>query len=155
DELDARGSSLETLRKTAPDDPLSQLLARSGPLFTEATARLHDDDAPLADRLAAAALLARHAPAREDALAFFHGQLRDGLHGAHWPEILAAAASTGDPALPEPVLDLWPQLSPLQRRLSLAALLSRPAWTTALLDAFSAGTLRPADVDATRRMQLL
>lgn len=155
DELAARRSSLDALQKTAPDDPLSQLLAQSSRLFTEATARLRDEDATLPDRLGAAALLARHAPAREDALGFFHGQLREGLHGTHWPAILAAAASTGDTTLPEPLLGLWPELSPLQRGLTLDALLARPAWTAALLEAFSAGTLRPADVDATRRMQLL
>lgn len=154
DEVEARRSSLEELQKTAPNDPLSRLLAQSSHLFTEATALLQDTNAPHSDRLAAAALLARHAPSREASLAFFHKQLQDGLH-RDWSAILAASAATGDPALPDQLLGLWPQLSPLQRNSSLDTFLSRPAWIGALLGAFSNGTLRPADIDATRRMQLL
>jgi len=155
DDALARQISLDALQTTAPNDPLSQLLAQSGRLFTEATARLKDDAAPLPDRLAAAALLARHAPNRVASLAFLREQLQAGLHEESWPNILSTTAATGAPGLPDQLLSVWPQLSPMQRALALDALLSRPAWTTGLLDAFSAGKLRPAEIDATRRMRLL
>jgi len=155
DDALARQISLDALQTAAPNDPLSRLLAQSDRLFTEATARLNDDAAPLPDRLAAAALLARDAPNRVASLAFLREQLQAGLHDESWPNILSTTAATGAPGLPDELLSVWPHLSPMQRGLSLDALLSRPAWTTALLEAFSAGTLRPAEIDATRRMRLL
>ena len=155
DELRARNNTLDGLKKAAPDDALAQLLAGSDALFTTAHTQLDNTDAPVADRLDAAALLARHAPAREAALTFLREQVKGSVLSEDWTQILARYAVTGDDALPDQLLPLWPQLSPHQRGLTLDTLMSRPAWTRALLAALPAGTLRSADIDATRRMQLL
>jgi len=154
-EMESRQLTLEGLVETAPADSFSRFLQQAEDLFTEATVRRDDDAAPLHDRLAAAALLARHAPSREASIAFLNGQLTTGLGNECWPDILATAVATADAGLADRLLALWAQLSPHQRGLALDALMSRPASTTALLAAFPAGTLRPADIDATRRMQLL
>lgn len=155
DELAARRLSLEALKKTAPGDELSLLLGRADLLFAEATARVGTAGAPPAERLAAAALLARHEPARKSALAFLREQLAAGLNAEGWPAILETCAATGDGSLPETVFQLWPRLSPLQRGLALDALMARPSWTSAILAALPAGTLKPSDFDATRRMRLI
>jgi putative membrane-bound dehydrogenase-like protein len=154
-EIEARQLTLESLVGKAPADSLSRFLREADRLFTEATARRDDAAAPLPDRLAAAALLARHAPSRESSIAFLNGQLSTELGNDRWPDILTTAVATADAGLPDRLLALWAQLSPHQRGLALDALMSRPTWTTALLAAFPAGTLRPAEIDATRRMQLL
>jgi putative membrane-bound dehydrogenase-like protein len=155
DELRARDLTLDGLKKAAPDDALARLLAGSDSVFASATSRLNAAEAPVSDRLDAAALLARHAPAREAALNFLRDQIKLAVHRVDWPSILNTYAATGDDTLPDQLLQLWPQLSPVQCGLALDGLMTRPAWTGALLDAVPAGTLRLSDIDATRRMQLL
>lgn len=155
EELEARNLDPETLRKNSTADSLSGLLGQTDRLFAEATARMNEAAAPLPEHLAAAALLARNPPSRGRALAFLSAKLASASNTEEWPAILAAFAATGDASLPDLVLKPWSQLSPEQRGLTLGTLMTRPAWTAALLAALESGTLRPADFDPTRRMQLL
>jgi putative heme-binding domain-containing protein len=137
------------------DDRLTQLLAQSARLLSEAEAALASDSAPLTDRLAAASLLTQQGENRGPALSRLGDLLSNRLDDAGWPAILGTLASSGDPNLPEKLLALWPRLSPAQRGTALDTLLGRPAWTRDLLDAMESGPLKPADFDAARRMRLL
>jgi putative membrane-bound dehydrogenase-like protein len=154
-EISARKLDLETLKKAAPEDKLSGFLMQSDRLFDEATTPLSNEKAALPDRLIAAALLTRHTPARETSLGFLRAQFSTRLNEESWPAVLATLAATGDATLSDQVVGSWPRLSPQQRGLALDTLLSREAWTTALLDSLSSGALRLSDFDATRRMRLL
>lgn len=155
DEARARQLEPDALQEAGGSDAFSQLLGQRDRLFAEASAGMDDDTAPLPGRLAAAALLSRHPPVREQAIAFLSGQLESQPHSEHWAEILSTLAATGEKSLPDSALKQWPQLSPHQRGLLLDTLMSRPLWTSKLLAGVQSGNLSPADFDATRRMQLL
>ncbi len=70
------------------------------------------------------------------------------------PEIQAAAIATlgrlGGPAVAQALFDAWPRLSPGLRSAALDVLLSRPAWSAALLTALESETLAAAEVDPAR-----
>jgi putative heme-binding domain-containing protein len=73
------------------------------------------------------------------------------------PVQLAALKTLGTfdaPGVPEEVLASWPAMTPPLRAAAADALLARPAWRGALLDAVEKGILRPADLGPVR-VQLL
>jgi len=67
-------------------------------------------------------------------------------------ETLATFDAAG---VPEAVLALWPSMTPTRRAAVLDALLARPAWRGALLDAVEKEVVRPADLDPARVQLLL
>ncbi len=74
------------------------------------------------------------------------------------PELRAAAvaalARTGNVEVPGLLLSAWASHTPALRGQILDVLISRPAWTGALLDAVEKGTIAASQVDARRRQQL-
>jgi len=149
--------SPQSLIAAAPTDRLSQLIRAADRLIAEAKATLAAHSAEPAKRNLAAVLLGRHGPTRPLALAFFAETLRDQLHSEHWSTTLSLYADlAGEQAeVATRTLALWPSLTPAQRNQVLDTLSTRPIWTRALLAAIEAKTLRPAEVDPTRRFALL
>lgn len=136
-------------------DRLTKLLDQSERLFSEARAALESDGVALSDRLAAASLLTQEGATRDQTLLRLDSLLSALLDDPAWPAIVDTLATGGDAKLPARLLALWPRLSPAQRGTALDTLMNRPAWTRELLAAMEAGTLKPADFDAGRRMRLL
>lgn len=67
-------------------------------------------------------------------------------------ELLAQFDDAGVPAL---VLDAWPSMTPQLRISAMDTLLSRPAWSAAVLGALSSGGVRQADLDPAQIQLLL
>lgn len=57
--------------------------------------------------------------------------------------------------IPPLILEAWPGMTPQLRIAALDLLLSRPAWSGAVLDAVAAGKIRPAELDPAQVRQLL
>jgi putative heme-binding domain-containing protein len=79
--------------------------------------------------------------------------------GARQPQPVQLAAletlATFDAAgVPETVLALWPAMTPSLRAAAADALLARPGWRGALLDAVEKEVVRPGDLDPTRVQRL-
>jgi len=70
-------------------------------------------------------------------------------------EAVAALSRSGDESVPELLLKAWDVVGPGTRTEMIDVLLTRPAWTMALLQAVEAGPLKPTHFDATRRQRLL
>jgi putative heme-binding domain-containing protein len=68
---------------------------------------------------------------------------------------LRALTTFPDPRVATLLLGRWPALSPALRSEAIARLLSRPEWTSALLDAVEAGTVPAAVIPPNRRALLL
>jgi putative membrane-bound dehydrogenase-like protein len=66
-----------------------------------------------------------------------------------------ALATFSDPAVATLLLARWPTLSPALRSEVIARMLSRPTWTSALLDAVEAGTVPAAVISPNRQALLL
>lgn len=156
DEVEARKETIDSLKKASADSPLASLLASLPETMKEAAARMRSKAAQLPESLASAALLSRHAPARDDAIAFLSERLQGASNGDDWKAVMTTLAATGADSLPETVSSQWPGLTPQQRGQALDALMTRPAWTESLVEALEEGEwLRPGDIDAARRMPLV
>src|SRR5690606_23852300 len=71
-----------------------------------------------------------------------------------WREVLVTLTPSGSAHLPSHVLTQWACLSPELRQLALDAMLSRGAWTQALLKALEEKSLPTRDIDAAHRLRL-
>jgi putative heme-binding domain-containing protein len=69
--------------------------------------------------------------------------------------VVARLASTNDPAIGALLLNDWKSHTPGVRAAIVDALLRRPEWTAALLDAIENRTVLPADVDSVARQRLI
>ncbi|MGC1273709.1 MAG: neutral/alkaline non-lysosomal ceramidase N-terminal domain-containing protein [Planctomycetaceae bacterium] len=115
--------------------------------------RLADASAPPAIRGTAVGLLGGPlgtAADRHDLLEWLGPQSPPALQDA----VVEALAKSGDAETPSLLLAGWASYGPRLRGVVLQALLARPAWTAALLDAASAGTLAAGDFDAASRERL-
>jgi putative membrane-bound dehydrogenase-like protein len=148
--LAARGHTLDP----APDgDALSRSLHAIGPVAAAARLSAADDTAPLSRRTAAVALLVRLPDQRPEILR----QLQTWLDPRQSAELLRAAIAgllaTGDESVPAALLAGWSSFSPAVRDAAFDALLSREAWTLAMLQSdLDRGALT---LDATRQTRLL
>lgn len=142
---------------TASNDRLSQLLINSDRLISEARAQLENPVIDLQKQSLAANLLGHHAATRTLALDYFAKSLHTQLQSESWGTLLSAFAeiAADQPTVATTTLNLWPTLTPSQRNQALDALTTRPAWTRALLTAIESKTIRPAEIDPTRRLTLL
>ncbi|MDP6207941.1 MAG: c-type cytochrome, partial [Roseibacillus sp.] len=106
------------------------------------------------DRLAAAALLAGHPGSREVAMEFLGRRISPATPPGELKVVLAVLGGTGAQEVPAILLEKWAQLSPAGRGWAVDELFSQVAWTEALLASLKGGTVRLADLDATRRLRL-
>lgn len=70
-------------------------------------------------------------------------------------EIVAAVSQSSDEQVAPLLLAAWPRFTPAVRRRTVASLLARPQWTTALLDAVAASRVSPDDLAVDQWQQLV
>ncbi len=154
DVLDRRKASLSRLN-SRPNPSIGNLLVDVQRVLDAARAIVTDESSPLADREVAIRLLARG----------FENQRQEAdLLGSFLaPQValqlqLAAIDTLGrlqSDRVPDLALARWKSQTPDVRADVLDLLLSRPAWTSRLLDAMEQQRIRPADLDAVRRERLV
>jgi putative membrane-bound dehydrogenase-like protein len=153
DALDRTGGSLKSLANA--DEPLKSSVARLGQLFSAARALASNESAPAHWRRLAIDLLARGFDHRDDDL-----KTLSSLLSPQTPDQLQSAAITSiarqrDPAAAKLLLNRWKRLTPARRDQVIDAMLGRESWTKLLLDSVENESIRPTDIDATRRQRLL
>jgi putative membrane-bound dehydrogenase-like protein len=67
---------------------------------------------------------------------------------------ISALGESRNPETAQVILDHWPRLTPAVRRAAIVALLRRPEWTRALLDAVEKGTVNRTDLGTEHWSQL-
>ena len=146
---------LDRRQDTSIDPSLLQKLA---PIFAQAQRRALAPDTQEPVRLAALRLFGR-GPQASAAADWKH--LAEHLAARHSPAIHQAVLATMRRA-PDPEgsiardwIQQWPEFSPVLRNAMLDLLLSRPGWSTALLDAVESKQLTVADIGTTARRRLL
>ena len=151
DTLGKHQQSLDTL--AAGDDALSRLLARIPMAAAVARRVAAEESTPLDHRAAAVSLLLRLPAERATAMTSLASWLSPGQPAETTRAAITALAATGDDSVPATLLAAWASYSPALRDAVFDALLSREAWTTALLTADLGG--HPPAADATRQARLL
>jgi len=148
-------SGLIEARERAKKTLALDLDASFAPVWAAARTLVADDSADLASRLAALRLLghsaARKSSDRDLLIAMLRPQVPLDLQQA----AVAAVAGTTDSKVPDLLVHDWKKHSPQVRGAILDALLSRPAWTSALLSSLEDGCVPPAEIDPARRQRLL
>ncbi len=114
-----------------------------------------DAQADQAERAAAAGLLGYNASRDIKDRDLLVGLLRPQVSVALQQAALAALGRLTDPKLPDLLVHDWRSHSPQVRSAILDTLLSRTAWTSALLSSLEDGCVPPGDIDPARRQQLL
>jgi putative membrane-bound dehydrogenase-like protein len=114
-----------------------------------------DDNGDEAERAAAAALLGygarRITKDRDLLLGLLSPRVSVGLQQA----AVVALGKTTDPKVADLLVHDWKAHSPQVRSVILDTLLSRTAWTSALLSSLEDGCVPPGEIDPARRQQLL
>lgn len=107
---------------------------------------LQDGNAALEDRLRAAQSLRQlnNDTAREAMLALVNGQTPDRLT----VEVLSALSEAGGNAVPETIVQRWPDLTPAARRAAADTLASRRNWARAFLAAIEKRVISASDLPA-------
>jgi putative heme-binding domain-containing protein len=141
----------KTLRDARTGSPVSVAWLNS--VLERAAATAADGRADLARRDRAVALLGQ----AEFATA---GRVLGGLLAPGEPQQVQVAATRAlatfsEPAVATLLLGRWSGLTPAPRSEIIARLLSRPSWTSALLEAVGAGTIPAAVIPPNRRSLLL
>jgi putative membrane-bound dehydrogenase-like protein len=124
------------------------------PLFDSARRAAADSEAPLAVRVAATRLLGRSEEHRQKDVAL----LVSLLSPKSPQEVQSAAAQTlarrREAATPKLLLAGWKTYGPGLRAQVLDAILSRPEWAGAVLEALEQREILPTEIDAPRRQRL-
>jgi putative heme-binding domain-containing protein len=153
DSLDQAKTNLSTLAASSPE--LKSAPAKVDAILTAARPLVVDSAASVETRAAAVPLLAYSTGGRKGDL----GQLAP-LLSPELPREVQLAAITAlsrrrDAMVASVLIDHLKVLTPDLRSAGLDVLLSRPEWSTALLDAIENKKLIAADVDAVHRQRLL
>ncbi len=137
-----------------PDD-LWRLLARLDGVVTmaaESVAQSSDDPARV---VAVAALMTRRGEYRDMGMSLLETQIGQATSEPRFQMILDELRAGGNPRVPEILFDNWLRWSPGFRMAAIDVLLSRQAWTFALIDEIESQRIDPTDIGPARRMQLL
>ena len=135
------------------DQALTPVLRRQLETFMSAArSRLDSEDSPNAERLVALRLVAARAAVRD--LKRISRLLDPQQTPALQTAAVEALIETGHETIPELLLASWRSRTPALRTQILDGLLSRPAWTGALLTALETQRVSPRHLDARRRQQL-
>lgn len=141
-------SVLERDDNSAQDRGISKALATLGSL-------LESDSAPAEDRLAILPLLGRTASARSNDLAILHRIATSSLAPEMRQGALGRLLRMNDPRTPALLLDAWPHLTPNVRRDILESMLTRDAWSMALLSAIQSKIVPATELSGLDRQTLI
>jgi putative heme-binding domain-containing protein len=152
--LDRTGSSLEKLQKE-PDQELRDQIKQVSHLLNRARLTVAAPKPSPDKQLIAVRLLGWSPSLRQEDM-----RLLGKLLTPQTPAELQAAAITQlgrlhDRQVPQLLLRGWKRYGPGLRTQALDALLARPDWTKAVLDAVQAKKVLPFEIDAARRQRLL
>jgi len=154
-QLTATASLLEAQAKI-DRSRIGRLLETIGPTLSFARTLVVDSEASVNDRVAAIRLLGMDPNGEEadrDALAAL---LRPRVASAIQQAALSSLGRGQDPLVPSLLIAGWKGHSPQLRSAILDTVLSRTAWTRALLDALEEGIrISPSEIDPTHRLRLL
>ena len=154
DLLAQNGTSLAELRGGG-DDVLGTLLARASGIAAQARTTAKDDDAPAADRIAAAALLGRDSQTVADAIRLLPAWLEPRHAAEVQISAIRALAETGAAEIPALLAKSWPSLGPATRGAAITAWMSRESWAFDLGQRLSRSELPVSALDASLRARLL
>ncbi|MFO1094848.1 MAG: neutral/alkaline non-lysosomal ceramidase N-terminal domain-containing protein [Planctomycetaceae bacterium] len=144
---------IDVTRLAASTDS-TNIVARTQRLFAAARAAAGDASATLEDRLASAVVLGRGADQQAADRALLAAWLAPQSHADLQSAAIEALARLQTDDVPGLLLEYWPSAAPQLRARILETLLSRSAWTEALVAALADGRLTAADLDAASRRRL-
>lgn len=148
DRLASRNLSADLLQK---DEALGSPFAA---LVGEAQRIMAEEEAGVAERLEAAALLARTPSAREKGIGYLADRISSATPPAEFQQAIEALGRSGGQQVPRILLDAWSALSPGARNRVAGVLLSRGDWTAAFLEAMEKKQVRPGEIDPAVKTRL-
>jgi putative heme-binding domain-containing protein len=155
DTLARRNTTWSELSAAKSDDALSKQLRSAAELFLGAKALANDTTRSDADRVTAAALLAREASARTDAVEVLTQWLTPKTPGPIQRAAVKAFGLTAADSVPALLMTNWSAFGPETRIAVLEELSSRESWALALIEEIQSGLISPASVDAVHRDRLV
>ena len=155
DAVDARGDTLEKLLGRAEAGMAGNATTILAGFFERARAVVGDADAPVGDRTAAAAVLARWPRERDQDSAVLLRQLNPRSPTELQRACVESLGRAGGEKLPAALLENWAMHSPEVRGAVVDVLLRNETWTKRLLDAVEQKSVAAADIDLPRRQRLL
>ncbi len=123
--------------------------------FEAARTLASDPDADPIDRVSALQLVGRDPSNRELDCSRLAGLLEANHPATVQSAALQSLSKIGDDGIAFMILGRWQALAPSLRLAALDALLNRPSWSSALLEALEDGSIRPGEIDAAHRQRLL
>ena len=149
DALDRTATPLDAVVAAVP--MAATLRGRVDRHLSSASETAFDDRAELTERVAAIPLVGRTGRLSEWRWARLAGLMHPQSPLELQQAVVSHLARGNGPKTAALLLSGWPSHAPLLRAQILDALLGRPEWTAALLDALEKRTLSPADFDANAR----
>ncbi|MFM7041435.1 MAG: HEAT repeat domain-containing protein, partial [Planctomycetaceae bacterium] len=137
-----------------PDAPLVPLIRRLDAELTRLAAVAEDDSCADEARVAAAALLACTAAHRERGLAVLVRWLGPQVDPARQSAVLDAIGRSSAEGVPALLATAWPALGPTSRGHAIDVWLSRPPWTTDLVDRIERGEIAAGSLSLPQRDRL-
>lgn len=153
DALKAQKTSLSTLvdQETGQGQ---KLLSRISALTEQAHKVAFNSDADQADRIAAIGLLGRTAETRERAIQDLGTLISPQVSSSIQSAAVKQLGTFSDDAVSEVLLSGWDSHGPRLRSEILGLLISRPNWTSRLLDTIESGQMGAGDINASVRQTL-
>jgi putative heme-binding domain-containing protein len=153
--LDSLEQSKTPLAKVAESAGVKDAPASAGAMLEAARGAVKDESAEMAVRTAAVGLLLRDSGARDEDLALVREALSPQSPRDLQTAAIAALSGRRESRTPELLVGALKSFTPEVRGAALDALLARPQWAGALLDAVERKEIAAADLDAARRQRLL
>jgi putative membrane-bound dehydrogenase-like protein len=148
-------TDLPTLAAGAAGEAVAREAIRLRTLLDATLAFAAGEDAPPAERLAAAETATRSPEHRDRAIAILAGWLTPTQPADVQQRVVRACAAAGTDEARGAIAAFWPESSPAVRQAVLDAWISRDAWCLDLLARVRAGEVAPAALDPTTRARLL
>ena len=154
DALERRGISMSAF-ENSPDAGVREAAGRCRDIFAAARATARDASSAESARIPAIDLLGREVETNQDDFGVLGPLVSSRTAAPLFNAALKALARGRGPKVAAVLLADWDQASPTVRSNLLATLLTRPAWTAALLDAIDSQKVRPDQLTASIRARLL
>ena len=155
DTLAHRKTTWTELGAARSEDALAKQLKSSTALFAAAKSLANDATQSEADRVTAAALLARESSTKEDAVEILRQWLTPKTPGSIQRAAIKALGLTAADSVPPLLTTNWIAFGPETRVAVLEELSSRELWALALIEQIQNGRISPASVDAVHKDRLV
>ncbi|MBX3420016.1 MAG: neutral/alkaline non-lysosomal ceramidase N-terminal domain-containing protein [Pirellulaceae bacterium] len=149
------GAEFNKLLQDDSNMELTTIAARLESLWSRALARVSDQDADIASRLAAAKLLLHSPTHRSSAITALADFLSPHVDSLTQSQALNALSQSAADDVPEILGGAWNQLTPNLRSQAIDVWLLRTAWTADLLQRLESQQISASSLSLTQRSQLL